>query len=217
MLSKKKDLLILIPALNEQKTIKKIVRELKKIGQILVIDDGSHDKTELVAKKNGAHVIKHKINLGYNEAINTGLKFFLKKKFKKVITIDADGQLPPKYVKIFNNHLNSKFEIICGIRSNVKRFGEKVFIFFSKIIWGLKDPLCGLKGFSYNFIKKNFNNSKFNSINTEMLIKGRKKFIMINEIPIKNNQRKGNSRFGEGIKTDLFIIFTLIKCFVFIK
>ena len=175
MLSKKRDLLILIPALDEQNSIKNLILKLKKLGKVLVIDDGSSDNTELVARKNGAIVIKHKTNLGYNEALNTGFKFFLKKKFKKVITIDADGQLPTKYIKVFNRKLNSNFQIICGVRPKVARFGEKVFLYFSNIIWNLKDPLCGLKGFSYSFIKKNYRNFKFDSINTELLIKGRKK------------------------------------------
>lgn len=80
MLSKKRDLLILIPALDEQNSIKNLILKLKKLGKVLVIDDGSSDNTELVARKNGAIVIKHKTNLGYNEALNTGFKFFLKKK-----------------------------------------------------------------------------------------------------------------------------------------
>jgi glycosyltransferase involved in cell wall biosynthesis len=217
MLSKKKDLLILIPALNEQKTIENIIKKLKKYGHILVIDDGSRDDTKFVANKNGATVIKHNTNRGYNEALNTGFKFFLKKKYKKVITIDADGQLPAKYVKIFNDKLNSNFEIICGVRSKVERFGEKFFLFFSKIIWNLNDPVCGLKGFSYSFLKKNFSHFKFDSINTELLIKGRKISSRINQVPIKNISRKDSSRFGEGIKANIIIITTLLKCLIFIK
>ena len=77
---KSKDLLILVPAFNEEKTLKKMINGIKKYGRVLVIDDGSSDQTKKIALKNGAMVLSHKKNLGYNQAINSGLKFFLKKK-----------------------------------------------------------------------------------------------------------------------------------------
>ena len=154
MSKKNKDLLILIPAFNEEKTINKMIKEVKTYGKVLVIDDGSNDKTRNIALKSGAIVLRHKKNLGYNTAINSGIKYFLKKKFDKIITIDADGQLPGKYIYIIKKKFDLKTDVVCGIRTEVSRFGEKIFLFISKIIWGLKDPLCGTKGFSYNFVKK---------------------------------------------------------------
>ena len=74
-----KELLIIIPALNEEKTIKKIIQKTKIFGDVLVVNDGSIDETKKIAKKNGVMVISHKINLGYDQAINSGLEFFVKK------------------------------------------------------------------------------------------------------------------------------------------
>ena len=105
MSKKNKDLLILIPAFNEEKTINKMIKEVKTFGKVLVIDDGSNDKTRNIALKSGAVVLRHKKNLGYNTAINSGIKYFLKKKFNKVITIDADGQLPGKYIYIIKKKI----------------------------------------------------------------------------------------------------------------
>ena len=79
MLNNKKDLLILIPAFNEGKTIQKKIKKTKKYGDILIVDDGSKDEPVKNSKKNGAKVISHKTNLGYNQAINTGYRYFLKK------------------------------------------------------------------------------------------------------------------------------------------
>ena len=98
-----KELLIIIPALNEEKTIKKIIQKAKIFGDVLVVNDGSKDNTKDIAIKNGVSVISHNINLGYDKAINSGLEFFIKKKYKYVITIDADGQLPPNYIKLFKH------------------------------------------------------------------------------------------------------------------
>jgi|SaaInlStandDraft_1057018.scaffolds.fasta_scaffold117569_2 glycosyltransferase involved in cell wall biosynthesis len=217
MSKKNKDLLILIPAFNEEKTINKMIKEVKTYGKVLVIDDGSNDKTRNIALKSGAIVLRHKKNLGYNTAINSGIKYFLKKKFDKIITIDADGQLPGKYIYIIKKKFDLKTDVVCGIRTEVSRFGEKIFLFISKIIWGLKDPLCGTKGFSYNFVKKYYMKPNFDSINTELLIRAKKNKIDIKEIMIKNKFRKDQSRFGEGLKVNLFIVLTLFKCILFIN
>tara|TARA_B110001452_G_scaffold251450_1_gene240526 strand:+ start:435 stop:1088 length:654 start_codon:yes stop_codon:yes gene_type:complete len=217
MSKKNKGLLIIIPAFNEERTLNKMIREVKTYGQVLVVDDGSSDKTRSIALKSGAIVLSHKKNLGYNRAINSGLKYFLKKKFNKVITIDADGQLPGKYIYVIKKKFDFKTDVVCGIRIKVNRFGEKIFLFISKIIWGLKDPLCGTKAFSYNFVKKYYMEPQFDSINTELLIKAKKNKVNIKEVMIKNKFRKGQSRFGEGIKVNLFIILTLFKCIIFIS
>ena len=217
MLNNKKDLLILIPAFNEGKTIQEIIKKTKKYGDILIVDDGSKDETVKNSKKNGAKVISHKTNLGYNQAINTGYRYFLKKKYNKIISIDADGQLPPNYIKIFNKNLSKNVHVVCGVRKKVSRLGEKIFIFFSKFFYGLDDPLCGLKGYTYNFIEKNYKNPKFDTINTEMIIRAKKNSYKVKHIKIANRLRKDKSRFGEGAKINFFIIFTFLKCFLYIK
>lgn len=213
-----KELLILIPALNEEKTIKKIIQKAKIFGDILVVDDGSKDSTREIAFKNGASVISHSTNLGYDQAIKSGLYFFIKKKYKYLITIDADGQLPPNYIKLFITKLRLNADIVCGVRTKVNRVSEKIFIFFSKVIWNLKDPLCGMKGYSFSYINRFFNKSFFfDSISTELLIRGKIRKVNIFELKINNKIRFDNSRFGSGILTELKIIFTFLKCLILIR
>ena len=212
-----KDFLILIPAYNEEKTIKKIVSGVKKFGKILVVNDASRDKTKKIATSAGATVISHKKNLGYSKAIDTGLKFFLKSKYKKIILIDADGQHPIKYIKVFKKYLNLKHEVVCGVRNTITRISEKIFVKLSLITWNLNDPLCGMKGYSKNFLKKFYKTPNHNFIGTEYLIKAKKKNIKIKEILINNRLRKDKSRFGEGLSTNLSIIFTFFKCVMLIN
>ena len=82
-----------IPAYNEEKNIAKIIVQLKKVAdQILVCDDGSTDSTSEIAESLGAIVIKHPKNLGYGSAIRS---IFLKSReinAEILVTIDADGQ-----------------------------------------------------------------------------------------------------------------------------
>ena len=212
-----KDFLILIPAYNEEKTIKKIISGIKKFGKVLVVNDASKDKTKKIATSAGATVISHKKNLGYNKAVDTGLRFFLKSKYRKIILIDADGQHPIKYIKDFKKHLNLKNKVVCGVRSTITRIGEKIFVKFSHSMWNLSDPLCGMKGYSKNFLKQFYKPVNYNFIGTEYLIKAKKENIKIKEIVIKNRSRKDQSRFGEGFSTNLSIIFTFFKCVMLIK
>lgn len=213
-----KELLIIIPAFNEEKTIKKIIQKVKIFGDVLVVNDGSKDKTKDIALKNRVSVISHNTNLGYDQAINSGLEYFIKKKYKYVITIDADGELPVDYISLFKKKLKFNKDIVCGVRNRVDRISEKIFLFFSRIIWGLQDPLCGMKGYSFNFLKIFFNKKRlFNSISTELLIKGKLKNRNITELKIKNKIRLDKSRFGSGFFTELKIIFTLLKCLIFVR
>lgn len=66
----------IIPAYNEEKTIKKVIKAVKKsmVDEIIVVDDGSTDKTFRTAKKEGVNVVRHKNNMGKGAAMRTGLK-----------------------------------------------------------------------------------------------------------------------------------------------
>ena len=91
------DTLVLIPAYNESINIIEIIKGLKKyFRNILVINDGSNDDTELLLNKNKVSIINHYVNLGQGAALETGLKIFIREsRFKYAITFDADGQHRP--------------------------------------------------------------------------------------------------------------------------
>ena len=101
-----------IPAYNEEKNIAKIIVELKKVAdEILVCDDGSTDSTSVIAESLGAIVIKHSKNLGYGSAIRS---IFLKSKeinAELLVTIDADGQHNTEDIKKVINTSGIKFQI----------------------------------------------------------------------------------------------------------
>ena len=69
---------IVIPARNEEKTIKKVIVSLKKYGDVLVVDDSSSDKTTLILKNLGTKFIKNKNNLGYEATVIKGMRYINK-------------------------------------------------------------------------------------------------------------------------------------------
>jgi len=94
-------LIIIIPALNEEDSIAKVVNSIPKRIEgidkikILVIDDGSKDKTAQMAHEAGAFVISHSVNRGVGGAFKTGLEASLLMGADIMVNIDADGQFSP--------------------------------------------------------------------------------------------------------------------------
>jgi glycosyltransferase involved in cell wall biosynthesis len=94
-MNKIKDTAVIVPAYNEEISIEKTIKNIKKYFEfIVVIDDCSTDDTSLIAKENGATVIKHPINLGAGAATQTGIDYILQNitNIKYFATFDADGQ-----------------------------------------------------------------------------------------------------------------------------
>jgi glycosyltransferase involved in cell wall biosynthesis len=88
-----KSLWIVVPAFNEQATIKQVVAALSRFcPNIIVVDDSSTDLTAIRARAAGARVLQHPINLGQGAALQTGIDFALQNGASYVATFDADLQ-----------------------------------------------------------------------------------------------------------------------------
>lgn len=99
MLMKKnqKEVLIIIPAYNEGKTIGKLLEQLEQkeiadIADVLVMNDASSDNTEEVVRAHNHAVVTHIFNLGYGNGLQLGYKYAYEKGYQYVIQMDADGQ-----------------------------------------------------------------------------------------------------------------------------
>jgi len=91
------DLVVLIPALNEEESVAAVVKSARRelACDVLVIDDGSTDRTSARALAAGAMVITHPFNLGVGAAIRTGIRVAASQRRKYVVQLDADGQHEP--------------------------------------------------------------------------------------------------------------------------
>ena len=90
--------IIIVPAFNEERTIGDVLREVRAVmpqADILVVNDGSGDRTADVAKRAGAKVISLPYNLGYGVALQTGFKFAYKYRYDYAVQMDGDGQHSP--------------------------------------------------------------------------------------------------------------------------
>lgn len=84
--------IIVIPAYNEQTTIARVVEEVSKYGDVIVVDDGSEDATAYEAWRAGACVVRHLVNRGQGASLMTGTRKALEYGVDVVVHFDADGQ-----------------------------------------------------------------------------------------------------------------------------
>jgi glycosyltransferase involved in cell wall biosynthesis len=205
----KSQIAVLIPVYNECKTIKKIIIEVNKIATAIVIDDGSNDGSDLIVKKEAKLYMLNKKNKGYDYSLNLGFNY-VKKKFKFLITFDADGQHKIKDLKKVIYYLKKGYDIVCCERKKLQRFSEIIFSFWFRLFFDSKDPLCGLKGYSILRFKKKRKFSKFKTFGTEFLIFAICRNLRIKFVEIKTNKRKDNSRFGNFIYSNFLILKSLV-------
>ena len=94
---RQKEVLLIIPAYNEEKNIEKVMKQLAQpeiadIVDVLVMNDASSDNTNWLAKEYGCAVVTHVFNLGYGSGLQLGYKYAIRRGYSYVIQMDADGQ-----------------------------------------------------------------------------------------------------------------------------
>ncbi len=204
-----KNICFIIPAYNEEENIAKVILKCKKIGGVMVINDGSTDNTENISIKLGSIVINNKKNKGYDTSIQEGLKSAYKLGYKYAITIDADGQhLIKDALKIYRN-LKKDFIITAGIREKKQRIMEYIFEIYTKYFFDLCDPLCGLKGYNLKSNKQFGLLNKKNYIGTLVLLNAKKNGAKVKQIKISQKKRSGGSKFGG----DFYGNFKILRAF----
>ena len=213
MINKLKSLAIIIPAYNEETNIGKVIKSVLPYAFVIVVNDGSFDKTKKIVNQSSAYRIDHKNNRGYDQSIYAGLKTAKNLGFEFAITFDADGQHQAKYIRNIYKELINGSVVVVGSRNKFQRQAEKFFSSVSNALWKIDDPLSGMKGYNLKKINKYFYiYRKFNSIGTGILIKALKDKLFVSQIKITTNERKDKSRFGIGILPNLKILFALVRC-----
>lgn len=95
-----KTIAVVIPAYNEEKQIGEVIEAVPGFADhIIVVDDGSIDKTVEIAQKSGAKIVSHKKNRGVGAAFNTGVKIILELPVDIMVNMDADGQFNPEDIE----------------------------------------------------------------------------------------------------------------------
>jgi len=169
------------------------------------VDDGSTDDTAVLARVAGAHVISHQKNRGYDAALETGLLTARELGCIFAVTMDADGQHAPNLLELFSNALEGGANLVVGNRDTKQRWSETLFCIIGRAVWGLNDPLCGMKGYRLSILDNVKALNTYHSIGTELSLRLIECGIQAIQVKIKTRERDGISRFGGGIKANMRI------------
>ena len=184
-----------IPAYNEEKNIAKIIVELKKtVDQIIVCDDGSTDSTSEIAESLGAIVVKHTKNSGYGMAIRS---IFLKSREINadiLVTLDADGQHKIEDInKIIKPVVDGEADISIGSRflkednntPGYRKLGVKIItkVTNSSLSEKITDAQSGFRAYNNKVLQSLTPADSGMGISTEILIKSSNLGLKIVEVP----------------------------------
>ena len=180
-------------------------------GIPIVVDDGSSDKTGLIARNCGAHLVTHKKNTGYDGALNSGFSYAIKLNPLYILTIDADFQHNPSLIKKFIDQMDNVTDVIVGVRDVSKRFGETLFSMYFMYKFNIKDPLCGLKAYKSSLYVAQGYFDSFSSVGTELLNFAALNNSVIKQVDIETTPRQDVSRFGGKFTANLKLIKALVR------
>jgi glycosyltransferase involved in cell wall biosynthesis len=204
---------IVIPALNEANTIADIVIHASRFGTAIVVDDGSSDSTSTVAEAAGAIVVRHALNRGYDDALNSGFARAADLGCDYIISMDADGQHDAATLPTFIHALDGGADVVIGIRDQLQRFAEHFFAFVASVLWKIRDPLCGLKGYTIGVYRDLGHFDSYDSIGTELAIFAARRKKRIQQVPIRTRPRVDEPRFGNRFRSNVRILKALVNAF----
>lgn len=217
----------LVPAYNEEKAIGSLVRGLlSKVETVIVVDDGSIDKTSSLAEEAGAVVLRHKSCLGKGAALQTGYKYCLEKGYEAVLNLDGDGQHDWREAdKFIDKFKEEEAGIIIGNRMGEVKNMPKIRLltnyFTSKIVSFLsrqeiKDSQCGYRLIKKEVLEKIKLSTSHYDTESELLIKAGQLEFKIVSIPIQTIYRGEESKINRLVDTWRFIRL-IFKSFSWIK
>ena len=204
-----KEILVFIPAYNEENNLKKVLEDLVSNNySILVVDDGSTDATFNIATKMSVEVIRHSHNKGYEKALSSGLSYAIKNDYSFAISFDADGQMFADDIKkLINLAKERDADIVVGKRQIKNRIFEYFVGALTRFYFSISDPLCGLKLYKISTIARLLPFDTKNLAGTELLIKAlQRRGFNILEMKIDIKKRIDKAKFGNFLTGEIKIL-----------
>lgn len=224
-----RDLLILIPAFNEEAAIGGVLEELKTEipgVPVLVCDDGSIDATASIAANAGADVLSMPMHLGLGGCVQAGYKLAFELGFEHVIRIDGDGQHDPKDIRrLYDALLTSECEMVIGSRfasggagstSLIRGLGIRFFRIMLRVILGktVHDPTSGFVGvnrLALNLFSRSF---PLEYPEIEALVVLQRRRFRFQEVPCTMRPRQAGRSSITAWKSIYYIVHVLLGVFV---
>lgn len=217
---------VIIPAYNEEKTIREVVKSIpESIGGtkpvIIVVNDGSRDFTAQYAKRAGAIVINHRINMGVGAATATGFEATKRLEVDAMVTLDADLQHDPRDInKLIKPIIKRQANVVVGTRLNLpkgmpwhRKMGIKLFNLITYIFYHIKttDSQSGFRAYDKKAIRLINIHTLGYEFCTEIFGEIRRHKLKFVEVPIKTIYTKESRRKGQPAINGINIMIKLLS------
>lgn len=218
--------LIIVSAFNEARSIEAVISDLKKFGykNILVVNDGSGDQTEEIARKRKVKVATHVLNRGLGAAISTGLAYARETLPDVVVTFDCDGQHRAKDLKkLLEPIQNNLADVVVGsrlkgkINSIPKRRLLPILVsnFATFLLYGSRstDTTSGLRAFNrkaFLLIRLNGERMEFSNEFFKEFSRHNLRYEEVSIEPIYTKYSMIGSKQGSELKASLKLGFKLM-------
>lgn len=228
-------ILLIVPAYNEEKSILNTYNMIDLYNKksnikldVIIINDGSKDKTQKVLEKNNIPHINLIQNLGIGGAVQTGYKYAYLNNYDIAIQFDGDGQHDVNYVSnIIEPIIKNNADFVIGSRfidktssefksTGARRVGIKIISFFIKLFTGktIKDPTSGFRAANKKVIElfQNYYPTEYPEPESSVVLLKNK--FKLKEIPVKMHERKEGKSSIRAWKSIYYMINVCLSLFI---
>jgi len=222
-------ILVIVPAYNEEGSVGKVVEEVHAYlpkAEVLVVNDGSTDRTSVTAKSTGAVVLDLPFNLGIGGAMQAGYKYAYEKGYDIAIQVDGDGQHDPKEVgKLLDDLKERKIDMAIGSRfigdsgyksSTMRMIGISIFSRVISMIVGQKitDPTSGFRAANRKAIQLFATDYPQDYPEPEVVILLHQCHLQMGEVPVGMSERYSGESSITKIRSIYYMVKVLLAIFV---
>ncbi|MBV8065370.1 MAG: glycosyltransferase family 2 protein [Actinobacteria bacterium] len=213
----------IVPALNEEHTVPRVIDELRAFDpgmDIVVVDDGSVDRTTAVAQAKGARVLRLPFNLGIGGAVQTGFRYAFEHGYDVAVRVDGDGQHDPSQLdRVLGPVLRGEADIVVGSRfagdvdgyrsSRTRRVGIRLLALMVSRIVGQRvtDTTSGFQALDREAIALFARDYPHDYPEVEATIMVFRHRLRLREVPVTMRERGG----GRSSITALRSIYYMVK------
>jgi glycosyltransferase involved in cell wall biosynthesis len=209
-----------IPAYNESQTIAEVLSNTRRfVDGVIVVDDGSTDRTSEISRMHGAHVARHVINRGLGAAIGTGFELAKRLGADTVITLDADGQHDPSEIPKLISAISSGADVVIGSRMFTRtampwyrRWANKAGNLVTFFLFGawVSDSQSGFRALSAYALRQIRIQTNHMEVSSELIAEAKRHKLTLVEVPIKAIYSDYSLSKGQNFMVGLKTLFKLI-------
>jgi glycosyltransferase involved in cell wall biosynthesis len=223
--------LAVVPAYNEAGTVTGVLHSLREHAphfDVLVVDDGSTDRTADLAERAGARVLRLPFNLGIGGAVQAGFAYARENGYRRMVQVDADGQHDPAEIRRLESALDTDPEVdmVCGSRFLTRdyrypapisrRTGIHLFAYILSRIIGqrVSDPTAGFRMYNRRAIELFARDYPHDYPEVEAVLMVHFHQLRMREVPVRMYKRGGGASSITSGKSVLYLIKVLLAIVV---